>query len=1026
MKQYVLLIYLTFFSHFIGGQTTTTNPREMFLEAESYFLYEEYEEALPIYLKLLKEDPTNDNLNYKVGVCYLNIPYEKDKSIKYLEKSSQNISDNYKGNSFKERQAPLDALFYLGTAYRINDQLDKAMNAYQEFKKRADPAIYDIELVDEQIATVQRAKRYLAKPVYFVTHHLGEPVNSRYAEKNAVVSGDESVLAYNVKLPFYEALYVSKKVNGQWQAPQNIIPELGVDGDVRPTGLSYDGKEMIIYRNDNYDGNLYVSRYVNGRWTTIKKLNDRINTKYWESHGSLSPDGLTLYFTSNRKGGFGGLDIYIAKRTNINSDDWTNVTNMGADINTKYNEESPFISQDGKVLYFSSYGHFNMGGYDVFYSSLLDNGRWSAPLNMGYPINTTDDDVYFVPIENGNYVYITRFYPNSLGRTDIYKAEIFSDQHPRKFILKGLLSLEPNVRLNPDSKLIVSIINKASKDTISQFYVNPDDLSFDTDIVAGNYQMIVQGKGIEKYTQDFSIDKNQSKSNIILSGTLNPETITEEAITPEVSKETTVQIPQVQNIPFKQIFFKVFDDKEISILLPFKKGTPIDITILHNSLFLREEKLKTYTDNQNYNYRPIKGINILQFTATLSDNIIAKGEIIIDYQSLSDTLSPIELARAIERGMDKAQYMKEMLKLMQSPEDSLWKLLNETDIDNLKLISFEDFEKYLRQSTKNQSINPKNVDSLFLQFSSQQLWLTRLLGNALYDVTSDSLRIQVDDVRKNNKIISVPEFAALIIDKVKDKKDLQDQLLFAVNRLSWKADAYYYKMCLLKTSSGNLKKMLDSLDLSKESIISGEDLFNFIIDNASLFNYSFKDIYNAYFAIPLYTNSSTILLSDMKKACEGDSLHETISNMGMRNIRSIPALGKELWNIYPNHANVIKLLIKLNDSVAFNNYIANLLTFTRKDLHNLIAQIDLKEQNIDTPYELSRYIFQNKNIDSAQWIAINLYIASKNLYEFSKALSTRRPFIEPLSFTISFVFILLLIIILVLTYKEIKRYLQDQ
>ncbi|MGC8803263.1 MAG: hypothetical protein ACP5PS_05765, partial [Bacteroidales bacterium] len=607
-----------FFSTVLWGQTST-DPREMFVEAESYLLYEEYEEALPIYLKLLKADPTNDNLNFKVGLCYLNIPYEKEKAIVYLEKAVKNISENYKMNSFKERQAPLDALFYLGNAYRINNQLDKALNAYQEFKKRSDPYVYDVEIVDEQIATIERAKRYFAKPIYFVAHHLEEPINSRYAEKNAVVSGDESTLAYNVKLPFYEALYVSRRVDGKWQPPQNIIPELGVDGDVAPTGLSFDGKEMIIYRNDNYDGNLYVSCYVNGRWTPIVKLNDRINTKYWESHGSLSPDGRTLYFTSNRKGGFGGLDIYTATRSNVNSNDWGNVTNLGPDINTKYNDESPFLSQDGKVLYFSSYGHFNMGGYDVFYSTLLDNGRWSVPLNMGYPLNTTDDDTYFVPVDNGNFAYITRYYPDSYGKTDIYKVELFSEQHPRKFILRGLLSLQPDLQLSPKTRLKVSIINKLSQDTVSQFFIDRNQLGFDTSIVAGKYQMVVQGEGIEKLVKEFSIDKNQSESNIAVSGTLRPDTTGEKMPAVAVQPEK----PIIQTIPFRQVYYKVLDGKPVDIVIPLAMGTAVDINILVDSALLRKERLTTSRDNQVYRYQPVAGLNILQFSATLPDNTIA-------------------------------------------------------------------------------------------------------------------------------------------------------------------------------------------------------------------------------------------------------------------------------------------------------------------------------------------------------------------------------------------------------------------
>ncbi len=209
------------------------------------------------------------------------------------------------------------------------NQLDSALSFFKQFKSKLNPSVFDENLVTEQIEQIDRARKLESRPVFFKYTNLGETINSKFSESNAVVSGDESVLLYNVKLQFYEALYFSTKQNNEWIAPTNIIPDLGVDGDVYATSVSYDGKELYIYRSDNYDGNLYVSHYVNNKWTPIKRLNDNINTKYWESHASISYDGKTLYFTSNRKGGYGGLDIYKATRTNILLDDWANVENLG-------------------------------------------------------------------------------------------------------------------------------------------------------------------------------------------------------------------------------------------------------------------------------------------------------------------------------------------------------------------------------------------------------------------------------------------------------------------------------------------------------------------------------------------------------------------------------------------------------------------------------------------------------------------------------------------------------------------------
>jgi hypothetical protein len=1025
MKRYILLFFLAFsfnfFSLFTQDSEKKEEPRQMFVEAESYLLYEEYEDALPIYLKLLKLDPTNDNLNFKVGLCYLNIPYEKEKSIPYLEKAVQNISDNYKMNNFKERQAPLDALFYLGNAYRINNQLDKALSSYQEFKKRLDPNVYDEEIVDEQIATVERARRYLSKPIYFVARNVGQPINSKYAERNAVVSGDEKILVYNVKLPFYEALYFSKNIDGKWQAPVNVITELGVDGDVSPTGLSFDGKEMIIYRNDNYDGNLYVSRYVNGHWTPITRLNDKINTRYWESHGSLSPDGTTLYFTSNRKGGFGGLDIYTATRSNVNSNDWGNIKNMGPDINTKYNEESPFVSQDGKVLYFSSYGHFNMGGYDVFYSSLLDNGHWSVPLNMGYPLNTTDDDTYFVPVDNGNFAYITRYYPDGYGKTDIYKVELFSEQHPRKFILRGLLSMQPSLQLNQQNKIQASIINKASRDTISKFFIDPNNPKFDTPIVAGNYQLVIQGQGIEKLTQDFSIDKNQANNEVSLSAMLKEGE--KEVKSATVAEKTAAQ--QVNSINFERFFYKVFDNKIIPITLPFKKGTNIEVEISLDSVYKRTDKFEMNRDNQIYSYQPSEGTNVLKFTAIQLDNTISKGEVIIIYQPISDTITLQEFAKELDRRMNESQYYKEMMKMLVKDNDTLKKYISEMDIDNNKLLSLDDMNSYLKSQAKLYNISNSEIDSIFKSLLAQQKTATKLLLNALSELSHDTLHAIVDTLSKS-KVFTVPDAVKALINKTEHRKSTNEQLLLISTELSWKADPYYYLYSLRKVSKGNLKATLDTLDLQANNIANSQELLNYLTDNAAQNKYSISDIYSAFFSLPLFTNSSGELLFALKGINRDDKIKAIFELQNMKQIKSVPLFGKQLWNeIEKNKVNpldLVKLLITANDSVAFNEYVSNLLALSRGNLNKTFSQIDIKEQGIESPADMERYLLNNKLIDKQQLISLNLYIASKNLLEISQSLE-RRPSagIQPVDYAISIVFILLLIIIFAVAYKKFQE-----
>jgi tetratricopeptide (TPR) repeat protein len=498
----------------------TTNLKEMFLEAESNFLYEEYLEALPIYSKLKDEFPDNYNLDYKIGRCYLNIPFERQKATAYLERAAQHTSITYKNETLKETQAPLDALFYLGDAYRINNQLNKAIEIYNDFKKKASETVYDIQLVDHQIKACQRAIELMKKPVEVTETNLGATINTRFSETNPVISEDETILVYASKLPFYQAMFYSKKVDGKWTAPINMIPELGIDGDCFPTSLSSDGTELYLYRSNEFQGDLYVTNFKNGQWTKIRKLNDNINTKYWESHACISHDGKTLYFTSNRKGGYGGLDIYKSERTA--GDNWGPPQNLGAVINTSYNEETPFITADGKRLYFSSFGHETIGGYDIFYSDLNSDGTWSQPVNLGYPINSTDDDIFFNPLKDGAIAYIAKYDPKGYGRDDLFRLEIVSREKLPSYLISCNVRIPQNWS---DIKYIyMAVFDLDKKDTILRKFIDKEKFSFET--TSRNIELHLKGQGYQPQVITINIPKgSQEKERNILAFMAFQETV---------------------------------------------------------------------------------------------------------------------------------------------------------------------------------------------------------------------------------------------------------------------------------------------------------------------------------------------------------------------------------------------------------------------------------------------------------------------------------------------------------------------
>lgn len=452
----------------LGGQSKAT-LREMYLSAEGDMLFEDYAEALPKYLSLLQIYPENFNLYFRVGQCYLNTPGEKEKAIPFLETAAEHIGSKYR-NRFRESTAPQEVLYYLANAYRIHADFDKALETYQLFMKDTDTEKYDTALVRFQMETCHNARRMMRTPVSVITRNLGDGVNSRFAEFNPVISADEKSLLFTRSLQFYDAIFWTRKVNGRWTEPVNLTPQLGVDQDLYTSSLSADGRTLLMYKIDTYDGNIYMSRLQGETWTRAEKLNGNINTKYWESHATMSSDGKKLFFTSNRKESIGGLDIFVSERDSTGN--WGPAKNLGPPINTIYNEETPFLTNNDSTLFFSSRGHHNMGGYDIFRSDLGKDGNWSTPVNLGYPVNTTDDDLFFMPLKNGSRGYYYRYSDEGHGSMDLFICDIYSDLNPRKFIVTGRASVR-NLSAEFPQPVRVTAVSRSNSDDVATAMTNP-------------------------------------------------------------------------------------------------------------------------------------------------------------------------------------------------------------------------------------------------------------------------------------------------------------------------------------------------------------------------------------------------------------------------------------------------------------------------------------------------------------------------------------------------------------------------
>ncbi len=622
--------------------------RAVYLDAESWFLFEEYREALPLYESLLEGDPGNDNLKYKIGICLLNDPYQKDKAIRYLLEASQNINPAYKQNSFKERTAPPDALYHLGDAYLVNELLNRAIESYEEFLAVMDRNVYDAEIVQAQIQSCKNAQRLLTMPVDIDLFLLDSLINTRYADIRPVISGDGSKMVFVTELPFYDAAFYTEKREDGWSYPQNLTQLLGFDEDIYPVALSRDGSEMILYYDDDYIGNLYYSRIEDGLWLPATKMGENISTKYWESHASFSDDGKLLYFTSNRKGGYGGLDIYLSERQADGK--WGVPVNLGSTINTPYNEECPYISEDGQTLYFSSYGHYNMGGYDIFYSRKKEDGSWAEPVNIGYPINTTDDDLYFQPINNGKSAYFAVYSPRGIGRHDIYFMNIYSVDNPRFYSLTGKLRTEDGSL--DTTRTAIYIIDTESRDTL--IYASPaEDGSFAFQLKQGIYELHFKGEGYEDLIRPLEINSSSEKRGIALRDDLELALLQEEA---DLTQEQALVFEgEESKLKLREDQYEGVADRPLSIPFTAPRGSTVIVRTYQDSLLIRTDTL--VTDRRRAELQ----LNILPGSSEIELEMIDKDGSIHRNRLRVKGIPPVDKETAVSLETQETQVPPELL-----------------------------------------------------------------------------------------------------------------------------------------------------------------------------------------------------------------------------------------------------------------------------------------------------------------------------------------------------------------------------
>jgi outer membrane protein OmpA-like peptidoglycan-associated protein len=405
---------------------TNTNGQALkdhLAKADKAFQKKDFENALPSLLEALALDPDNAETNYKTGVAYYQLNNKK-RAVEHLEKAY-----NIKPDVFP------DIDYHLGMAYQYNHLYAQASKHFSAFKMRNKKLS---AIADQKIIECSIGDSLMRHPANVEIKNFGTRVNSPFADFSPLVSADGNSLIftsnrssndYQVKSSTnFEDIYVTHKEGGDWAEPQLISPTINTRHHEAAASLSHDGKTLFLYYEDG-EGDIFTSVLENGNWTTPVQLNKFINNPlYRETSACLSPDGKKLYFSSNRPGGKGGFDIYVSKLEA--NGQWGRPSNLGSAINTRGDEESPFLHADSVTLYFSSNGHPNMGSSDLFRSE-LKHGKWTTPQNLGYPINSSGYDGFITVSADNTVGYFSAVREEGSGSTDIYSIRFLENPGTR-------------------------------------------------------------------------------------------------------------------------------------------------------------------------------------------------------------------------------------------------------------------------------------------------------------------------------------------------------------------------------------------------------------------------------------------------------------------------------------------------------------------------------------------------------------------------------------------------------------------
>lgn len=427
MKKIILIPFLFLFLPVDGWSQSLSKSQKKRIrhKAENFFDVGDYYNSLLKFNELYVLDTLDPYVNYHIGVCKFELKRFRDEALRHMERANSRVSPEY--------------YYYIGILHHLNGQFDLAEAELKIYQALGDEKFFEEEWVSQLLSNVQTAKELLARPVHADLKSLGDVINTPYPEYVPLISADGQRMFFTSRRPgstggktdqlgeVFEDIYLSINIAGEWQEPIQLPGPVNTATHDACVGLTAEGENLLLYRTNAAltGGDIYISSFDGKNWQQPELLDPVINSEeFVEPSACMSASGEMIIFSSNRPGGMGGKDLYRVVK--LPNGKWSEAQNLGPEINSPFDEDAPYLNPEGTKLYFSSKGHKNMGGYDVFRADADSIGKWTCPVNIGSPINTVDDDIYFVINADESKGYYSSVQKGGAGATDIYEIK-FTD-----------------------------------------------------------------------------------------------------------------------------------------------------------------------------------------------------------------------------------------------------------------------------------------------------------------------------------------------------------------------------------------------------------------------------------------------------------------------------------------------------------------------------------------------------------------------------------------------------------------------